>query len=620
MVKIAIRIFLGTFIVFLIQGCANIGRPTGGVIDRVPPSYLSSNPGFRSTHFDDDEIRILFDEYIKLKDPTQQVTISPPMKRKPLVRELEKSIRITFDEPLAENTTYTINFGKSIADLNEGNGLPDFEFVFSTGDVVDSLSVTGKVLDAFSSFADKKAQFNVMLYKNNSDSAPFVELPQYFGKANEFGLFAVNNIPPGTYKVIALDDNNRNLLYDRGLERIAFLDSLLVINAGNVIKENFIKDTIRIITPPSKPSRKDTAQFKADTIISGEKSLNAQKIALYFFLENENRVYLDSYKRTSKEGFSFSFNRPLYKPLEITPLNFQPDSNWLLTERQGESDSIVYWITDTTVARMDTINLKVAYIAKDSTDAFITQIDTISLKNPAVSVRANRNNQRRSRNEAKPEIRKVAELFSDLKSGDVLEFNQSLGISSPKPIRNVNPEQIELVMEVDTVFVPQSFQVILDTMSISKFAISASWEEGSRYKLLIKPEAVHDIYGLTNDSLEVAFSVRPIDYYGTIVLNFSSTNYPMVIQLMDSKSNIVRSYTSKEAGEVVFDYILPGSYDFKAIYDSNGNNKWDTGDYLHGIQPEKVFISDIPQQIRSNWDVDLSWNITFSGTTANSLK
>lgn len=614
MIKIAIRIFIGISLVFLIQGCARIGRPTGGIIDRVPPSYVSSEPKFRSSHFDDDEIRILFDEYIMLKDPTQQVSISPPTKKKPLVRELEKSIRISFDEPLAENTTYTINFGKAIADLNEGNGLPDFEFVFSTGDVVDSLSVTGKVIDAFTSKEDKKAQFNVMLYKNSNDSAPFVELPQYFGKANEFGLFAVNNIAPGSYKVIALEDINHNLLYDKGLERMAFLDSLLVINAGNVVKETFIKDTIRIIIPPSKPTRKDTARIKADTIIAGEKSLNAQKIALYYFLENESRIYLNSYKRTSKEAFSFKFNRPLYKPLEITPLNFQPDSNWFLTERQEESDSTVYWITDTTIARMDTINLKVAYLTKDSTDAFITQIDTISLKNPVVSARANRTSQRRLRNEAKPEIRKVAELFSDLRSGDILEFNQSVGISSPKPLKNIDPEHIELVMEADTVFVPQSFQVIRDTMSIHKFAVSASWEEGSRYKLLIKPDAVHDIYGVTNDSLELAFTVRPIDYYGTILLNFSSTNYPMIIQLMDSKSVIVRSYTVKEAGKVVFDFIKPGSYDFKAIYDSNGNNKWDTGDYLHGVQPEKIFITDIPQQLRSNWDVDLGWNITFNGT------
>ncbi len=617
MIKSAIRIFIWGLILILIQGCARVGRPTGGPIDHNPPSFLSSDPSYRSTNFQDDEIIIEFDEYLRLKDPNQQVMISPPVKKKPLVREREKTIRITFNEKLQENTTYTLNFGKAIADLNEGNALPDFEFVFSTGNTVDSLSLTGKIMDAFTNVEDKKAPFYVMLYENSNDSAPYISLPNYFGKANEFGLFAVNNIHPGDYRVVALEDKNNNYLYDKGLERIAFLDSALRINAGNVVLENFIKDTIKIITQPLKPvkGKKDTTELKADTLIAGEKSLHARKVFLYYFLEQNDNLYLDSYKRSAKERFTLLFNRPLYDNIGIKPLNFHADSNWFITESKGGNDSLVYWITDTAIIHMDTLNLELSYLTKDSAGGFVTKIDSISLRNTVLSGRTNRNNNaRRARSELKKEISEKARLQSNINSKEVLDINKTIIISTQKPLKNVDPAQIELSLLVDSTYTPQLFEVKPDSQSIYKFGISSVWEEASQYKLIVKPGAVYDVYGFTNDSLEIIFPVRSLDYYGSVLLNFSSTQYPMIIQLLDLKSNVIRSHIARTAGNIVFDYLPPGEYSLKAIYDSNHNNIWDTGDYLQGRQPEKVFLSKISQRLRSNWDLDLSWNITFEGT------
>jgi hypothetical protein len=174
----------------------------------------------------------------------------------------------------------------------------------------------------------------------------------------------------------------------------------------------------------------------------------------------------------------------------------------------------------------------------------------------------------------------------------------------------VQPDSIELSVLRDTLFIPQPFTFQADTLSARRFRLSGNWKEETQYKLVLMPGAVLDIYGLTNDSTEIRFSTREEDYYARILLNFSSPNYPMLIQVLDEKGAVVKSGKANSAGIITFEYLSPGRYLFKAIYDENGNGKWDTGNYLKHQQPEKVYISGRAEQLRSNWDYEPTWTIT----------
>lgn len=609
--KLVGLIVIAGLLFLLFQGCAKVGNPTGGPKDVQPPKYLKGIPENRSLNFTGDKIDIIFDEYIQLKDENSEVLISPPMKEKPVIRVREKTLRVTFNSELRPQTTYTLNFGKSLSDLNESNLLPDFEFVFSTGSLIDSLSVTGKVVDAFNHKPESKERIVVMLYENLSDSAPLVEIPRYYGRANKDGLYSVNNIHPDTFRIIALQDENNNLHYDQGIEAIGFLDSLLIITAENVVKQTFIKDTVKIITQAGKPGRRnkqDTIQYKADTIIAPGKLLNALNVSFYTFLEESDKVFMTSRKRDVPENFSFIFSRPLFDTLQVTPLNFNPGKDWFIRETSHNNDTLSYWITDSLIAKMDTLVLKLSYLTTDSASRFMAYTDTVKMRYQAVIARGAAG--RRNENKEKVKEKKVLSLSGSITSRNTLNLNKPIVFSANRPLQIVNPDSIELYSIVDSLYSKQQFTCLRDSFSLRQFRLASNWEEISQYRLLLKPGAAYDIYGVTNDSLEIFFATQSEDYYGKILLTIEGERYPMIVQVLDEKGVVVESKQIEKPGLNIFSYLAPGKYSLKAIYDRNENKKWDTGNYLKHIQPEPIFLYTLPKALRSNWDVEISWIIT----------
>jgi len=609
-----ISVAITGLLVLLSHGCAKVGNPTGGPMDVTPPQYVGGLPENRSTNFTGNRIDIAFDEYIQLKDQNREVLISPPSKEKPLIRVREKSLRVTLNNELLPRTTYTVNFGNALSDLNESNTLPDFDFVFSTGGTIDSLSVTGKVLNAFNHKPEKEGGMLIMLYENLSDSIPLLDMPKYYGRANKNGLFAVNNIHPDTFNIIAVKDANNNMLYDPTIEEIAFLDSLLIINAENVISQTYIKDTVKIITPAGKQARgnrKDKIQEIADTVIAPGKLLNARDVSLYYFLEKTNRVFLTSRNRESAERFSFIFNRPLFDTLQVYPLNFTPVDQWFIKEVSRNNDSIAYWITDTLIARMDTLKLKLSYMTTDSSGRFIERIDTINMR---ISTMADQKEKgvtgRRPRGDAVLVKKKALKLSGSVSNRGTQNLNKPVVFTLERPLQKINPDSIEFYKLVDTLVVKQLFTCYKDSFSLRKFRLECKWEEDCKYKLLLKPGTAVDIYGRTNDTLAFGFITQKADYYGTIILTLISDRYPMIIQVLSEKGEIVNFKRIIKSGVTIFDYLAPGKYILKAIYDENNNGEWDTGNYLKHIQPEKIFLSNTTIQLRSNWENQVSWEIT----------
>jgi hypothetical protein len=197
----------------LFAGCAKIGSPTGGPKDETPPKVIKSVPDNYSTNFDNKRIEIEFDEFIQLKNINQELVVSPPQKVKPVVRLRNKVMLIDLQEELIDSTTYTLNFGQAIVDNNESNLLENYQFVFSTGRHIDSLGVSGLIVNAFD-LKPSEEPVTIMLYDKFYDSVPYLEIPTYIGKSNKKGYFEVNNLKSDTFKVFALKDKNYNLIYD----------------------------------------------------------------------------------------------------------------------------------------------------------------------------------------------------------------------------------------------------------------------------------------------------------------------------------------------------------------------------------------------------------------------
>lgn len=596
-------------LILLLQGCAKIGTPTGGLKDITPPKYVDGDPENRSTGFKGKEISFRFDEFIQFKDLNKELLVSPPLKVKPDVRLKDKAVKINLKNELAPNTTYTINFGKSISDLNEGNLLPDFEFVFSTGDQIDSLSVAGKALNAFDHKPLKDQVIMVMLYDNLADSAPLRQIPRYIGRANSDGLFAINNIHPDTLRLIAVNDVNGNLKYDPGAESIAFLDSFLVINANTVKPLMFIKDTIKLEDNKKEERTGKKALVKSiiDTTVVQGKKLNALDVSLYYFLEETDNVVLTDRKRDEREKLFFVFNRPPHDSVIIKPINFRPDSAWYIKETSLKGDSLTYWITDSIIAKNDTLKLSVSYTTTDSAHRFVNRTDTIRMRAQKTSEKATTGRKGKAPTAKKVTSRIV--ISPSITSQGKQDLNKPVVFTLDKPIYSVHPDSIKFFRIEDSIVTKQPFTCMMDPSNFRKFVVTTKWEENMKYRMLLKPGTVENIYGIKNDSLEIKFPTQKMEYYGRIIVTAQGKQFPMIVQVMDEKGKVSETKIIKEPGKIIFDFLTPQKYTLKAIMDRNGNGQWDTGNYLKHMQPEKTFFYTLPIQLRSNWDQEINWII-----------
>jgi hypothetical protein len=597
-------------VLILLAGCAKVGAPTGGIKDTTPPKYVDGEPENRSTGFTGNDISFRFDEYIQFKDLNRELMVSPPMKVKPEVRLRDKTVKIQLKDKLLPETTYTINFGNAISDLNEGNLLPDFEFVFSTGKQIDSLSVAGRALSAFDHKPLKDEEVTLMLYDNLSDSAPLKQIPRYIGRANKDGLFTINNIHPDTFRIIALGDANANLKYDPGSEWIAFLDTFLIINAQTVKPITFIKDTIKTAKIDKKEERsgkKVSVKSLIDTTVVQGKKLNALNISLYYFMEQSNKVFLTEKKRESPEKLFFLFSRTPYDSVVVRPLNCKPRSDWYIKESGVRGDSLTYWLTDSMMIKKDTLQMGVTFTTTDSSGRFIQRIDTIRMRSQKTAGKATSG--RKSRNtEAKVAVHKM-QLTADMTRQDKQNLNRPLSFTMEKPLALIHPENIEFFSIADSISTKQAFTCSKSISNLHKFYISTKWDENMKYRILLKPDAVEDIYHQQNDSLLIKFSTQKEDFYGRILVSAQAKRFPVILQVMDDKGKLVASKILRTSEKVTFDYLLPQKYTLKAIMDRNENGQWDTGNYLKHIQPEEVFYYTLPIELRSNWDQEVTWII-----------
>ncbi|MEN2415755.1 Ig-like domain-containing protein [Flavobacterium mesophilum] len=244
--------YISLLLVFLMMSCAKRGSITGGLKDTIPPVLISSSPKNFSTDFKETEIKLVFDEYVKLKNLNKQLIVSPPMKHEPVIlpTNASKFITIKIKDTLQPNTTYSINFGQSLADNNEGNAINQFKYVFSTGPYIDSLSVKGIIKDSYEKYVDNFV--SVMLYEVNDkykDSTVYKELPRYITNTlDSLRTFQLENLKAGKYLLVAMKDKSNNNKFNPKDDKIGFIKHPITIPNDTIFELELFKETLPLKT------------------------------------------------------------------------------------------------------------------------------------------------------------------------------------------------------------------------------------------------------------------------------------------------------------------------------------------------------------------------------------
>jgi hypothetical protein len=353
-------------------------------------------------------------------------------------------------------------------------------------------------------------------------------------------------------------------------------------------------DSIMILTPDRLASA-----LAIDTTVSKMDSLLMDKILvdMYLFTEENQVQFLKDVERKTRERLFFSFNRPVTDSFNIRSL-VPSGEGWYIMQESMNRDSFNLWINDTTIVNTDSIKVELNYTVKDTLDNPVIQTDTVNFVYREVVRQTRRREQ-----VVKEKVRSIG--LSTIRSRAVLELNTDLYFNADFPFAAYDTSQIDFFIIVDSLEMSKDFEIINDSINPQQLRLKSSWEDETSYHLQVYPGAFTDIYGQTNDTLEVNFKTREKDYYGVLHINITNVNNTIVIELRDSKDVVIQEKIVDSDGKYSFQYLKPGSYSIKFIYDTNLNGKWDTGKYIQGIQPEKVEFYKGEVVIRSNWELEV---------------
>lgn len=592
--------------IVLIAGCAQQGSPTGGPIDEDPPVVLKTIPENYSTNFEDDQITIEFNEYLDMANFTQELVVSPPTEEKPEIRLKNKMLIIDIEEGLKDDVTYTFNFGEGIKDLNEGNVLLNYEYVFATGDLLDSLSVKGTLRNAFD-LSVPEMPVDIMLYNALEDSLPLTQIPYYVGRADDKGNFEVNNLRKGIYKMFVLKDGNNNFLFDLPNEPIAFLDTSLLVDgdffrqilqeSGTYDSTDLFSDTL-VLEADTTGMSADSIAMLLDSLEQMKPDLNSIYLDLFMFEEDPVQQFISDYERARREALTLLFNIPLTDSFAFNPIYpplLMPED--LIPEYGLKRDSLVLWMADTVVAAYDTIGIMLKYTVLDSLDNPLVKQDTVEFV-----FRAKK--EKTKAVEKGPEPLRV----TTIRKGAKHHIKKDILFNLEEPLDRIDPAMFNLFIIPDSVEVPVEAEVFKDTTHLRRARMRHAWKEEGSYRMVIYPGGISSVYGAMNDTIDISFKIRPLAEYGRILLSLENVTDTVQIQLF-SKKKIVREKRVTEPGQVVFDFLDPSTYQIKFIHDRNGNGEWDTGKYIEGLQPERVEFVPSAVNVRANWDHEVNYRM-----------
>ena len=545
------------------DSCANTTTPpSGGPKDTIPPviTKISPLPGSINVPRQKTKLVLEFNEYVKIQDP-KSLFLSPPLEKTPKYKLQGKGVVVTFESDLDSAKTYTLDVTNAIADNNEGNLFPGFTLVFSTGDRIDSMMVTGTVQDCNTLKPIKGA--TVMLYKDHADSALFLRRPDAAVKTDEWGFFCLRNIQDTVYRLYAIVDENNNNLYESESEKVAFFDTLVT----PVLKVN---DTLPEL---QKYDMKDTASCLA----------RKSEFELNIFKEKPTKQMIVNKERVGERTAYITFMAPYAQIDSIWIKGVEPEN--LITQFNIMQDSLEIWVNDPK-EQPDTFFLNVNYMKTDSLGLLNSFTEEIKLVKPKKNL-AGKSSQRDIKKEdttcvvtidAKPETVEQYGFVFEFKYPLVEEAFDSL------TFRYLNPKQQEYT---------EKFTVVQDSLNLRKYVLRPNVKmlPGYEYFVKVPHRKFKDINGFYNDSTEVKVTLPNDDKLSTMNLKLSNVNNKYIVDLLNEKRDkIMRSYVVDHDSTIPFPYLKAGKYSIRITEDVNRNGVVDTGNLLEHKQPEKVLF------------------------------
>ena len=566
--------------------CANTTTPpSGGPKDTIPPVITEIYPeiGMSNIPRHGTKLEIKFNEYVKVKDP-KSLFLSPPLEKAPKYKLKGKGVVITFENDLDSNKTYTLDLTDAIADNNEGNLFPGFTLVFSTGETIDSMMVTGIVQDCNTLDPIKGA--TVMLYKDLADSAVFLSRPDAAVKTDDWGFFCLRNVQDTVYRLYAIIDENNNNKYDPETEKVAFVDTafrptMMVQDSLPELMKFDMKDTLNCLSRNT------------------EMELNV-------FREKPSTQMIVNKERVGERTAYITFMAP----------NAQIDSIWfkgvpsekVITQFNQVKDSLEIWINDSR-KQPDTLFLNVKYMKTDTLGLLNSFTEEIRLLKPKKTTGKSSSKDIKKEDttavftlEAKPE---TVEQY-----GFTMEFKYPVVESAFDSLtfRYLNPRQQESTAK---------YTVTQDSLNLRKYIIRPEIElqPGYEYFLKVPHRKFKDINGFYNDSTEVKVTLPTDEKLSTMNLTLTNVHNKYIVDLLNEKRNqIMRQYIVDGDVTLKFPYLRAGKYSIRITEDVNRNGLVDTGVLLEHKQPEKVkfykltdgtFLIDIPEKMEIDQNIDI---------------
>ena len=655
----------------LVVACANIGSPDGGPYDETPPRVVRTSPKIGSTKSNATRIVIEFDENVKLDNATENVIISPPQIEQPEIDATGKKITIRLLDSIKPETTYTIDFSDAIKDNNESNSMGDYAFTFSTGETIDSMQVSGYVLDASNLEPVKGIVVGVYALPDSTAELPdsvFKTKPlERVSRTDASGHFVIKGLNNGYYKAFAVNDQNQNFIYDQNSEMVAFLDRKF-------------KSTSK---PDVKPDTVWHDSIHYDSIIySGYTHYYPDDLTLTAFTVDKQDRQLLKKERPQLNMFTIMFSSGSDTLPKIKGLNFDAE-NAFIVDATEKNDTLNYWIRDSLIYNIDTLEFVMDYYATDTTGTLVVVSDTSFLASK-ISREKVRKEAEKAYEEWAKEYRKQykadmrakeredvddeggREEASEKKEGEIgeegeqdaapsdnqdevkdagkkksgkkkkkktkiddadipippmpeefmeikmenasaIDPDKNVDFIFPEPLDSVDMTKMRFYTKRDSLEIPEKFIFKQVPGKVMTYRFYAEWQPDSTYFLECDTGMFVNIYGKRSASQKKSIKVGSLDTYSTLFVVLQGAEPAAVVELLNGSDKVVKTLPAKD-GKADFYFIKPGTYYLRMFNDRNGNGKWDTGNYDEHLQAEEVYYYHKAMELKANWEITENWH------------
>lgn len=590
----------------LIAACANQGAgPDGGPYDETPPRIVGMTAPERLQNGKRTKFSLVFNELIKVDNPTEKIIVSPPQIETPEIKVSGRRITVELLDSMRPNTTYTVDFSDAITDNNEGNPLGQYTYIFSTGQTTDTMQMSGYVLNA----EDLEPVKGILagLYQQHHDSVFALRAFDRVARTDASGFFSIKGVAPDRdYRLYALQDADGDFHFTQPSEMLGFLHNDL--RAGAFRDTRY--DTLWV----------DSVRYDSIRIIPYTHFTPDDLVVRAFKVDVNTRHYLKA-QRDVPEWFTTFFTGPSRKRPTIQGLNFDARKAFVVNASAG-NDTLTYWLADTTLLRQDTLRFAYTYDNwDDSLAQMLPKTDTLELVPKTTFAKRAANeakelekwNKQREKREKRGDFSKsqppmvALQLRADVSSS--LVSNRNILIQFDQPLQHFDTKKLHLRLKKDSTYHDAPYALDTVPNNILAYRLRAEWRPGQEYQLVIDSAAMTSLYGRVNLATDNKFSIAKLEDFGTVFLSLSNAHESTVVQLLGSDGKPVAQAPTKN-GRAEFYYVQPGKYYLRCFFDRNGDGKWTTGSWSPRRDPEEVYYFPKEIEVRANWDLNESWDVT----------